>query len=689
MSKEVDSNESELTIEDLAEESYKQPLSAWYNVCDISKVEDLNTGSVIIGDFSWKMRRVLIETTGRRIIFKEKNKVTFDGVEYEYVCNYLLCNGTIKVLNIDSADLKDFNQYFKTESLYNIDYFSTNFFKSELYQQMLLTPLYEGRFVSTIFDEASNVDRTQQQYWTDRYYTPNGKNYGTCNAGNGHVFKMGGSYIWNEVVNGYASKEDNLHFFGLSPQYSILNTNGAIPCNTDSNGFPVDYNGFSWAKYVLYDYYKFTKESTLADLLVNSVDLCINMAEHGTDYYRYYAPKKPHLNDCNWKFNNILITENYESALKYIEDGTIPDDGKITTNDGDGNTVGSNDSDNPSGSGSPKPTENENGGSSTSEDDTPTSKPNGGSLSSGTANYYLMSESKLKQFINWFWNDLPDLGDIFLNAVTGLYNNLSQCVMSISYVPFTSSEICNSTKNGNVTIGRYESEIDATLLIGEPSVRELGTYKISEYYKSFVDYLPYTHIYLYLPYYGFKKLDTNIFMNSTLKVRYAYDISCKSLTYMIFKNETMIESCAVTVGQEIPFTLDSFLDTATNTVSKAVNVASDIGKMAVTGLPSFDFATNMINSQLYSDLSINGNVGQSTGLWCPQKCCIIIKRPNYNRPSNYGARIGYPVFDTFKLSNVSGFTICQNPSITTFKSVFPTKEEYNEIISYLERGVIL
>lgn len=244
---------------------------------------------------------------------------------------------------------------------------------------------------------------------------------------------------------------------------------------------------------------------TLADLFMSNAEKCINMLQKTSSSYIYYVPKKPKLQDCNWKFNNILVTENYESALKYIEDGTIPDDGKITVSDGDGNIIGSNDEKNPSGGGASKPSQNENGNSSSSEDDTPVSKPNGGALSSGTSNYYIMSEQKLKQFINWFWTDLPDLGDLLLNVVTGLYSNLSQCVMSISYVPFTTSELCETTKNGKLTIGRYESDIDAALLIGEPSVRELGVFEIQEHYKSFADYLPYTHIFYIFLTTGLKK----------------------------------------------------------------------------------------------------------------------------------------------------------------------------------------
>lgn len=691
MSKVVDSNESNMSVEDLIEESYKHPFTPWYNDCQMVKVGNLNTGSDTFS-LSWNLRRLLIQTTGRRIIYKERNKVTFNDIEYDYICNYLLCNGTIYVLNIDTADTSDFNNNFPS-NITNIDYFSSNFLTSDTYKQMQLTPLFEGRFLSTIFHEAGNAGQYQLQYNTDVYYKPGKLHYGACNVGNGFIFKMGGSFKWEREVAGYTTKDNNLHFFGLSPQYSILNTNGAIPLNEDENGTPQRYypsanNHLSWSKLYLWDDMEYTKSMTLADLFMLNADKCINMLQKTSSSYMYYVPESPKLQDGNWKFNNILVTENYESALKYIEDGTIPDDGKITVNDGDGNIIGSNDEKNPSGGGASKPTQNENGNSSSSEDGTPVSKPNGGSLDSGTSNYYIMSESKLKQFINWFWNDLPNLGDLLLNVVTGLYSNLSQCIMSISYVPFSTAELCETTKNGKVIIGRYESEIEATLLIGEPSVRELGVYEINEYYNSFADYLPYTHIFLYLPYYGFKKIDTNVFMNSTLKVRYSYDISCKSLTYMIFKNESMIESCATTVGQEIPFTLDSMLDNASNTVNKAVSVGADVGAMAMTGIPNFSAITDVIQPQ-YNDLDIHGNVGQSTGLWCPQKCAIIIKRPNYKRPSNYGARIGYPVFDSYKLSSLSGFTVCQNPSITSFSSVFPVKSEYEEIISNLEKGVIL
>ena len=65
-----------------------------------------------------------------------------------------------------------------------------------------------------------------------------------------------------------------------------------------------------------------------------------------------------------------------------------------------------------------------------------------------------------------------------------------------------------------------------------------------------------------------------------------------------------------------------------------------------------------------------------------------MKRPIYNRTSNYGRIVGFPVNKTFKLSSLKGYTVCENAKIASFDSK-PTDTEYNEIIALLEKGVII
>ena len=90
-------------------------------------------------------------------------------------------------------------------------------------------------------------------------------------------------------------------------------------------------------------------------------------------------------------------------------------------------------------------------------------------------------------------------------------------------------------------------------------------------------------------------------------------------------------------------------------------------------------------------------------LFTPSKCAIYLRRPTtVKKGSAFKSTVGNLWCRTARLSNLSGFTQCQNPHITfrgntyvteegetTDKKLLPLAEEIEEIYDYLMKGVIL
>ena len=121
-----------------------------------------------------------------------------------------------------------------------------------------------------------------------------------------------------------------------------------------------------------------------------------------------------------------------------------------------------------------------------------------------------MSTAHLTTFITWFWNDI-DISDILINTVTGLYNNMAECVLSIKYYPLlpTSNDFFRTVEKP-IILGRFSTEANYTKInscAGNGKICTFDLRKSDTYHlyssksrpHAFTDYSPYTDMYLFLP----------------------------------------------------------------------------------------------------------------------------------------------------------------------------------------------
>lgn len=387
----------------------------------------------------------------------------------------------------------------------------------------------------------------------------------------------------------------------------------------------------------------------------------------------------------NWYFDNVYVSSDYDACKEYIDTGKVPHDAYIHHTNPDGTTDKSpHDDDNPS------------------NDDTDGSKrenqaennPTIGGITCGAVNYYYMPEQQVKAFFNWFWNNSPSITDVVNNYVTGIYNNLSEMITGLYYFPCEGSFLASSFGQGNIQIGRYPSGISAVTITGLPKNVTLATKKIEPYFNSFLDYEGYTKIQLYLPYFGIVDLPTNTVMGTTLAILCAVDITSCTMSYIVKSGGAIVFETSVPFGLNLPISLSSSMEKATNTLNSVIGLGSSIATTAVIAkaepiLGAMNLANTATNFHSpVPDITVKGNTTSFSGQWQPQKCALIIQRPITAVPSNYGSKVGYCLNKAYQLSRLDGFTKCNNPQIT-FTDKKPLKTEQEEIYNLLERGVIL
>ena len=384
-----------------------------------------------------------------------------------------------------------------------------------------------------------------------------------------------------------------------------------------------------------------------------------------------------------YMFIGIYVTEDYEGAKKYVDDGTVPDDGKKI----DDITPKTDEDD----------TQNEDGKDNSKRDDQPIHNPDNTALNSGSTTYFYMGKAGLSSFIKWFWNDTGDFETIVNNYISNLYGDLKECITGVFHFPCPLNALCSTTGNKEIVIGRYHTNIHADFLESPPKNILLGTVNLNDdkwkKTNSFLDFDGYTTIAMYLPYLGIIDLPTKTVQNTKLSVYYAVDVPSMQMKYTIKSNGIIVHEQVVQFGDDIPISLSSGLQNVTNTVSAVTSGVSDLAMVGVIGGGKKAAASALLHTvadahTTTDGITVKGSSSGVMGKWGALKCSLIVTKPISKRPKNYAHIKGNLICDTYKLSSLTGFTVCESPRIT-FTQGKPTEKEIEEIYSLLEKGVIL
>lgn len=371
-------------------------------------------------------------------------------------------------------------------------------------------------------------------------------------------------------------------------------------------------------------------------------------------------------------FANLLITKDLNGAKQYLKDGTIPPDAiyddpdsdPSSTEDGDDNNGGEGDS----GSDVRQPIE--------------LNQPAETALSLSNIQIYLLTKSQLIAFITDMWDF--SWAELATNMMTGIYNNLIDNVQSIRVMPFSGEEMGTVESTTSIQCGWWSHAANVLKLKtnttgGGMPKKTAGTFEFKETFKGWADYSPYTSIELYLPYYGSVPLDTNLFMGHTLKVQYVIDALTGTITYYLSCDNTFVMSYTANVSANVPLSLSSRIEATSDIAKNLANFGENASGLRPVGIVSG--STTVATSKLINDATESGK------FFMPTKCSVRITRPAYTKSKKYASTYGYPCYGSYKLANLTGYTVVENYKSHYTKGI--KKEEEDMIKSMMESGVYL
>lgn len=384
------------------------------------------------------------------------------------------------------------------------------------------------------------------------------------------------------------------------------------------------------------------------------------------------------MTDSNAIIYNLILTHDYNAALKFLSDGTVPSDASVNEK----KDKSEEDSDNESG---------EDGNKESKFDENEPSAPTVNSVKLSNLHNYWITQNQMQSFYSSVWE--TDLTDFVKGAFTGIYSNLISNVVSLKFMPTTAENLGGTGDTSPVILG-FKTYDDLTVqTIGNTTapIVTIGSYKFAKEYNSFADYAPYTDVKLYLPFVGVVPIDTNLFMGSgggetaTLNVKAQYDLQSGLITYFIMRNKTMISSVSGRMAVEVPVSLQSGLDTFSTISRNFVGKATSFAGNAISGNPIGMVSDIAQGSASAPPQTVFASTGGDGAFYAHPKCMIMIKHPQYNRPKNYSHVVGFPAYVTKKVSDLQGFNIVQNPVIPLADGM--TGAEHDMIVSAMQSGL--
>lgn len=280
---------------------------------------------------------------------------------------------------------------------------------------------------------------------------------------------------------------------------------------------------------------------------------------------------------------------------------------------------------------------------------------------------FKMTKDRLQQLGRFLW------GSNIFDNFSLICNNPIENIISCKSIPLSLDGATQKIVLGNVDTG-----VNGDKVANNFTSQSIGSIKITEKYNNFLDYSPYTNVIIYLPYVGFKELDTNLVMNKTLSISYTVDVITGGCLCQIQSDGVRLYEFNGNLGIDIPITASNRAQVEAGYISGGIGIASSVASGNVVGA-----VTSLINSaeakyHYASTSSPNPMCVASTN----RTCYVIIDRPTYQTLKSFNHTRGKKCYLTKTINSLKGYTICdEHIDLTGIRATESEKEELIRLLS--------
>ena len=282
---------------------------------------------------------------------------------------------------------------------------------------------------------------------------------------------------------------------------------------------------------------------------------------------------------------------------------------------------------------------------------------------------FKMTKERLVQLGQFLWS-----ANIF-DKFSLINNNPIENIVSCKSIP-----INTDGTNQEIVLGNVSTGVNGEKISNNFTKQTIGSIAINEHYHNFLDYAPYTNVILYLPYIGFKELDTTLVMNKTLQVIYTVDAITGGCLAQVYVNNVRLYEFTGNVGIDIPITASNRAQVEAGYIQAGVGAA-----MSAVGGNVGSAVTSLLNSATSQyHYSSTGNPNPMCVASTNRTCYVIIDRPNYQNLKAFNHTRGRKCYLSKTIGSLHGFTVCD--SNIDLSGINATQSELEELKDILSSG---
>lgn len=280
-----------------------------------------------------------------------------------------------------------------------------------------------------------------------------------------------------------------------------------------------------------------------------------------------------------------------------------------------------------------------------------------------------MTKERLVQLGQFLW------GASIFDEFSLINNNPIENIISCKAIPYAISGT-----NQEITLGNVKTGVNGEKISQNFSKQIIGSVAIAEHYKNFLDYAPYSNVIIYLPYIGFKELDTSLVMGKTLRIEYTLDVITGGCLAQIYVGKIRLYEFTGNIGVDISITASNRAQVESAYINAGVGVVSSAMSGNVTG------AVNSIIGAATSQYhySSTGNPIPSCVASTNRTCYVVIDRPQYQPLKAFNHTRGRMCCLSKTIGSLKGYTVCDGN--IDISGINATDEEKDEIVNILSTG---
>ena len=315
-------------------------------------------------------------------------------------------------------------------------------------------------------------------------------------------------------------------------------------------------------------------------------------------------------------------------------------------------------------------------------------------LNNNAYNRYWIKSADLVALQNWIFSET------FLTNIQRLWNDPAEYLINLSLYPFNGyMHDVNNVAESKISIGNLTSDITAYQMGDGYSAKfNGGSFKLAEYYGSYLDYAPYTSAEIYIPYIGYKPLNINDIMGKTIDLIYVVDWDTNMLTATLLVDDRPLTMYSGAFGVKLAISGTNANQVAETIARGASGIISNAGmalaNVATGNIPgAIGYGMKSIGGAMDTALDVQisprqfGTPTPLTGLYNTQVPHVIIHRPIAAEPIDFKAQNGYSASYSAPVSSFEGYLQCNSVKLSGGSTMSET--EQNEIISLLKGGIYI